>query len=153
LSYPSLRAGERQDFPHFWFYSLLAAPFVAGARAIGVSPWSGFLLLNVLLWSLAITVTARRASTAALAFVFLGPIIWWLDKGHTEVFTVSVVTIATMEIETAPWWSAVAFGAAATQNPPWLVGAFIAAALTIRDGQMRGRRGAIAATGLAVALL
>ena len=37
----------RRDFPHFWFYPLLAAPGIAIARATGLSPVVGFVLANV----------------------------------------------------------------------------------------------------------
>jgi hypothetical protein len=124
---PQLRAPDgRQDFPHFWFYSLLAAPFVGVAQAFGANPVTGFAALNIaLLIGLAAWLIARGSMAVAL-FVVAGPILWWVDKAHSEVLTVSMIAIGLLELRDRPWWSIVAFGVAATQNPP-IAGAMILA--------------------------
>jgi hypothetical protein len=70
---PQLRAPDgRQDFPHFWFYSLLAAPFVRMAQAFGANPVSGFAVLNIALLIGLATWLGARISVAF--FVVAGPI-------------------------------------------------------------------------------
>jgi hypothetical protein len=111
-------ADGRQDFPHFWFYSLLASPFVRAAVALHRSPVVGFTVLNGLLLLAAALVLDRAFGSAAAAFLVLGPVLWWVDKAHTEVFTVSLLAMAFALLGTQPWWSILALGAASTQNPP-----------------------------------
>ena len=119
LKMPRLQGRDgRQDFPHFWFYSLLAAPFVRIAQSAGMPPIVGFSALNLLLLLGVAVLLSTRVSPSVLLLVVAGPILWWIDKPHTEVFTVSLITTALVLLRSAPWWSIVAFGAAATQNPP-----------------------------------
>jgi hypothetical protein len=113
-----LAADGRQDFAHFWFYPLLAAPFVHVAMTLGLDPQAGFVALNLgLIVGLTVLFASRIAPAGVLLVVF-SPIIWWLDKPHTEVFTFTLVATALVLLREKPWWSIVAFGAAATQNPP-----------------------------------
>src|SRR5687767_7951087 len=81
LEMPQLRAPDgRQDFPHFWFYPLLAAPLVGLAQALGASPVTGFTALNIaILLGVAMWLLARVPLAVAL-FVVAGPILWWVDK-------------------------------------------------------------------------
>jgi len=116
----------RQDLPHFWFYPLLAAPLVRLAIGFGADPIRGFTALNLILLAIAAAVLVTRQSKAVTLLVIAGPILWWIDKAQTEVFTFSLLTIAVALLRTAPWWSAAAFGAASTQNPP-LAGAMLVA--------------------------
>ena len=67
-----------------------------------------------------------RVPMAVALFVVAGPILWWVDKAHAEVLTVSMIAIGLLELRDRPWWSIVAFGVAATQNPP-MAGAMILA--------------------------
>jgi len=147
-------ADGRQEFPHFWFYSLLAAPFVSAAIAAGLSPLAGFAVLNVLLLSGAAFVVSQRASASAALIVLAGAIFWWVDKAHTEVFTVAMLSVAMASLESAPSWSMLAFGLAAAQNPPIAIGIVAAAILSlrrygVRDAQVWRRL----ALGSAIALL
>jgi hypothetical protein len=155
LEMPQLRApDDRQDFPHFWFYSLLAAPFVRLTHATGGNPISGFAVLNVVLLLGVAALLVSRASVAVALFVVAGPILWWIDKAHTEVFTLALLTVALLFLRSAPWWSIVALGAAATQNPPIGVAMGIAVALALYKVGWRDRRVWIAtAVGVAVAAL
>jgi hypothetical protein len=125
LVMPSLRGNDgRQDLPHFWFYSLLAAPFVGAALAAGASPLAGFTALNLLLLLASAALLLARASSAVTMLLAAGPILWWTDKAHTEVFTFSLIVVAVAVLRDAPWWSAAALGIGATQNPP-LTGALL----------------------------
>ena len=51
-------------FLHFWFYALLAAPFVWIAHAIGVSPLFAFTALNLVLLGIALWVALPRLGAA-----------------------------------------------------------------------------------------
>ena len=106
------------DFVHFWFYSALAAPGALLARVAGVSPVWSFVLVNVALLALAWRAAVARFGWAVSLLVCGGPILWWVDKVHTEAFTFSLLTIAAASLSVRPWLSLVALGAAATQNPP-----------------------------------
>ena len=107
-------AGESR---HFIFYSALAAPVVALGRPLGLDAAAAFTLLNGLLLLAAFYVVASRLHWTFCAIVFAGPILWWLDKPHTEPFTFALYAVAFSLFASAPWWSMVAVGAAATQNP------------------------------------
>ena len=118
LERPRLKAPDgRQDFPHFWLYSLAAAPLVGSAQAAGANPLAGFRLLNIaLIFGLAALLAARASPSIAL-FVAAGPAIWWVDKAHTEVFTSVMLASALVLLRSAPWWSILALGGASAQNP------------------------------------
>lgn len=119
LTKPDLRGSDgRQDFPHFWFYPLLAVPLVALAEAVGAHPNNGFTALNLLLLLVTAAIMLRRVSLAMAVLLLGGPILWWVDKAHTEVLTFSLLSIAILLLEDAPWWALLALGVAATQNPP-----------------------------------
>jgi hypothetical protein len=153
LDMPELVGSDgRQDFPHFWLYSLLAAPLVRIAMAAGASPMAGFCALNVLLLAAALSVAMWRYGAVPTLFVVAGPVIWWIDKAHTEVMTVTVLTVAIALLSPAPWWSLVVLGVGAAQNPPlaavWVI--VLAAALAIR-GLKAPRVWLGAAAGAAIA--
>jgi hypothetical protein len=57
----------------------LHARFAAARRAAR--------FLNILLYVLAWRALAARAGWQMQVLLFAGPIVWWLDKAHTEVFT------------------------------------------------------------------
>jgi hypothetical protein len=148
LVLPEYVGGDgRQDLPHFWLYSLLAAPLVRVATTLGGSPLLGFAALNVLLLLCAAAVLRARASATTALFVAAGPILWWVDKVHTEVFTFSLLTIAVALLRSAPWWSAVALGAATTQNPPIGGALIVACAYALVSFGWRDRRVWLGAAG------
>lgn len=110
--------GGRRDFVHFWFYAWLATPFVWLADEVGVNPVHAFTLLNLILLGLALRLALPKIGLPASLLLFCGPIVWWLDKAHTEIFTFSLLTVAMVMLRDRPWWSMIALGLAATQNPP-----------------------------------
>jgi len=148
-------AAGHQDFFHFWFYSALAVPGLWVAHAVGAHPNYAFVALNLLLFLGALWVVSKRMAWWLAAALFCSPVLWWIDKSHTEVFTFSLLAIAFALLRDAPWWSMVALGAASTQNPPIaavLVATGIAAGMG-REGATRDSRfraGAAAATALAL---
>ncbi len=109
---------RRRDFLHFWFYALLTTPLVWITHAVGVSPLHAFTALNLVLLAIALHLALPRAGITVTVLLFASPLVWWLDKAHTEVFTVTLLTIALLTMRDRPWWAMVAAGAAATQNPP-----------------------------------
>jgi hypothetical protein len=141
LTQPQMLAPDgRQDFAHFWFYPLLAAPFVHMAMVFGFDPQFGFTALNLALLIGLTLLLSTRLAPGAVMLVVLGPIIWWLDKPHTEVFTFSCVATALLLLREKPWWSIVAFGGAATQNPPMAGAMLIAMAYASVQPGLRDRR-------------
>jgi len=156
LDFPQLRDAQgRQDFFHFWFYSALAVPGIWLTGFIAVHPNYAFAALNVALFLAALWVVSKRLAWCFSAAVFCSPVLWWLDKSHTEAFTFSLLAIAFALLREAPWWSLVCLGAAATQNPPiaaLLVGVG-ATAWLLRRGAWRDARfwaGAFIASAIAL---
>jgi hypothetical protein len=140
-------------FLHFWFYALLAAPGVWLATVLGTPPTFAFTALNLVLLGAALWVALPRVGPAASILLFAGPIIWWIDKAHTEVFTFALLTIALALMRDKPWWSMVAAGAASTQNPPIAILVPIIPLVTVvrSTSAIRDRR-VIAGAAAAVAL-
>jgi hypothetical protein len=103
---------------HFWLYPALAAPLVRLAEAVGIDPLTGFTLLNVLLLTAAFAIVLRRVGLPGTALLMVGPVIWWLDKPHTEPFTFSLLAIGFASLPAAPWWTFVAVATAGTHNLP-----------------------------------
>jgi hypothetical protein len=138
-------------YAHFWFYSMLAAPFVWSARVLAVPPLAAFLAVNLLLLVAAFSIAAKRLAWPFSVLLFVSPILWWSDKAHTEVFTFSMLATGCVLLEEKPWWSLVCLGAAAAQNLPIVVLVPVAVAAAVLNG-FRDRRvvaGLLAALTLA----
>ncbi|MET0319718.1 MAG: hypothetical protein ABW069_03240 [Duganella sp.] len=123
-SFGALRIGATTDFNHFWFYSLLAALVHALARLVGVhlSPHASFLLLHAVL--VAATLAAgyrchgRRGVAVVGLLLFASPMVWFLDKVHTELFTVCLLTLGMLAMGRLRLAAAaLLFALASTQNP------------------------------------
>jgi len=141
---------------HFWLYPLLAAPGVAATTALGLHPIWAFALLNVVLLSLAAGVLAQRAGVLPVALLCAGPIIWWIDKAHPEVYVFAMLVIGLAALSERPGAALIAFGMATAQYPP--LGLLLVLGLTAvlwREPQRRGDRRFLvaAAAGLAIAAL
>ena len=109
---------RRRQFDHFWGYSLLASPFAVAARLVGAHPNSAFTLLNALLLCGAAAISAPRIGLAATSLLLLGPAIWWVDKAHTELLTLTALTAAGALLPARPDMAIPLLGIAAAQNPP-----------------------------------
>ena len=120
----------RQDFYHFWLYPLVASPAVGVARLAGVSPLVGFTAVNLILLLLTAAVLQARAGAAGALVLLGGPLLWWLDKAHPEVFLVSLTSCALALLPKRPGLALVLLGLAAAQNPSFTL-ALAAAALWI----------------------
>ena len=77
-------ASRGRDFVHFWFYALLAAPGLWVTNAVGAPPTLAFAAVNLALLGLGLWIALPRIGSAASLLLFGGPIVWWLDKPHTE---------------------------------------------------------------------
>ena len=123
---------------HFFLYPALASPLVA----LGFPATAAFTILNTLLLAAAFSIAASRLHWTWCAIVFAGPILWWLDKPLTEPLTFAMYAIAFALLDSTPWWSLVAAGAAATQNPGSgaVLGILAAAAVAGRRTLLKDRR-------------
>lgn len=140
--YSIASADRRRDFLHFWIYPLVSVPALWLTQLAGASPLAAFTITNVALLSLALYFALPRLGGAACVLLFGSPIVWWIDKAHSEVFTFSLLSIAFLLLEQRPWWALVAAGAAAGQNPPigWLVVLIVAGQAIARREVLRDRR-------------
>jgi hypothetical protein len=124
----------RQDFPHFWLYPLVNVPALTLVSTLGLHPNWAFTLTNILLLTLAFAIVWRSASLAWALLLAAGPIVWWIDKVHGDVFTVSMLAIGCALWQTAPAWTVVTLAAAAAQNPALMpVSAFVSLAALWRQ--------------------
>ncbi len=149
-------ARRNRDFQHFWFYALLATPGLWITKLLHAPPTVAFTGLNLLLLGIAFWLLLPRVGVPACLLLFASPIVWWIDKAHTEAFTFALLLIVFAALEERPWWSMVAAGAAATQNPPIAaLVVFVPVALLRRDRSalMNHRVVAGALVGVGLALL
>ena len=145
---------RRRDFLHFWFYAFVATPALWLVEAIGVSPIHAFTITNVLFVAGAVWVLLPRIGAAFTALVLGGPLVWWFDKAHTEVFTVCLLAIALALVRDRPGWSLVAAGMASTQNlPVAVVFGLIAGLQIVRSrGRVLTDKGWLVAAGIGAGL-
>ena len=99
---PELESGGRFDFAHFWSYPLLTVPFEWVARAADWPDTYAFAAVNILIACLAMALTLRKLGLGPAILLFVSPLIWWLDKPHTEVVVFSLVLVALLLWRTRP---------------------------------------------------
>jgi hypothetical protein len=118
LRFPHLVGADgRQDFPHFWLYPLVNVPALALVSAAGIHPGWAFTLTNIVLLAAAFAIVARRVSIAWALLLLGGPLVWWIDKAHGDVFTVALLAVGCAWWHRAPAWTMIAIALAAAQNP------------------------------------
>ena len=122
---------DRVEFNHFWFYSLLASSFYWPLKWLGVDVGQSFNLLHLALLFWAAYVAHRRlgprATSSLILLVVFSPALWFINKAHTEFFTVMTTSIAILYFLSGRYvWCAAWFAAASTQNPPFGILAIIA---------------------------
>jgi hypothetical protein len=123
---PALIHDGRQEFSHFWFYSLLAAPATAVAAAIGAHPIAAFSVTNASLLGAALLATFRALGPLPALAILASPLVWFIARAQVEVFTVALLCLAMAALARGGWgWAALAVATASTQNAP------IAAAIPI----------------------
>ena len=147
---------RNRDFQHFWFYALLATPGLWVTRLLHAAPTLAFAAVNLTLLGIALWLVLPRIGAAACLLLFASPIVWWIDKAHTEAFTFALLIVVFATLAERPWWSIVAAGAAATQNPPiatLVVFVWIAVVRRDRSALIDRRVAGGALIGVALALL
>ncbi|MDQ0010610.1 hypothetical protein J2T07_002816 [Luteibacter jiangsuensis] len=120
-TFPSLIQQSGSDFNHFWMYPGLAA--VAGGWTLFVHAKAhmGFMILHAILLGCLVFVAARSFGWAGPLAVFAliagSPLLWFIDKVHTEFFTFCCVAIAsTLIFQKRNFASAAWLALASTQN-------------------------------------
>lgn len=139
------------DFRHFWLYPLIASPFAMLTSWSGVHVNYAFAAVNLLLVGALIWVLAGQGYLPAAAMLTGGPILWWIDKAHVEVFLFVTLACAVLLIETWPAVALVAAGLAAAQNPAAGVVLLLCFASVLARGRVRGIPWLPAATALGIA--
>lgn len=99
---PAVKIGETADFNHFWFYSFLASVvykatnFLWPFKNSWLSIHQAFLLLHCFLLSTASIIAWHyyrwQGLLAIFVLTFFSPILWFIDKVHTEFFTFCTTT-------------------------------------------------------------
>ena len=153
LSRPELRSADgRQEFYHFWAYSLLVAPLVRVAVGFDLPVLPAFTILNGLLLLMAAFVLLAQAGPRVTLLIFGGAILWWVDKAHSEVFILALLMIAITLLPTRPGVSLTVQGLAGLQNP--LLGVTVlSSAIWLRRRGRLGETGARVGLGIALVLL
>ena len=115
--------GVPADSHHFWFYSFCAAVIAELGYSIGVNIpiHVSFLLVHFTFLSILFVISWRsykwNGLLAILLLTALSPIVWYIDKVHTEFFTYCVTTSAVILFSRKNNISAAFFLAlASTQN-------------------------------------
>jgi hypothetical protein len=117
LDYPDLVAADGgQDFLHFFLYPLVVAPVMSIVRTVEVHPNWAFTVVNALLLAGALFLIARHVPLIAVIAGFVSPIIWWVDKAHTEAFLFALVSVAAVVLRHQPSLALIAFACAGAQN-------------------------------------
>lgn len=123
-AFSELRVGETTDFNHFWFYSLLALACQKAALLVGahLSIHASFLTLHALLLGGTTAAAYRyygwRGAAVMLLMIVGSPVLWFLDKVHTEPFTVCLLLLGMMQMHRARYAAAsLLFALVSTQNP------------------------------------
>ncbi|OGD19311.1 MAG: hypothetical protein A2W03_18445 [Candidatus Aminicenantes bacterium RBG_16_63_16] len=125
--FPSLlKNGAEMDLPHFWLYSLAASVFYHPARWLSLNIGLAFMLLHllvVLAGFLAVRRALGRAAGLCLLLIILGsPLVWFVNKVHVELISVILACAGAALLEAENWaGSALFFGLASAQNPPFAI--------------------------------
>lgn len=131
-AFPSLMVAGTADFNHFWFYSLLAyfASLILKIVTASCGVHSAFLFLHyILLTSVflyAFYSFKWRGVVVVAILTFSSPMLWYLDKVHTELFTYCTVLLSVMLVYNKKYLAGSLFlSLASTQNPSFALIAFI----------------------------
>jgi hypothetical protein len=80
-----------------------------------------FTLINGLLVAGLAWMLVQRGHTLGAGLVAAGPLLWWLDKAHAEVFLYVTIAVAALAVGRRPGLALVSAGLAGAQNPAGLV--------------------------------
>lgn len=126
--FPQLKLGGTSDFNHFWFYSFLAflCAKVLALISIKLQIHAAFLTLHYVLLLATTSIAYRLYKWHGVFIVFLmtffSPVLWFIDKAHTELFTFTLVLSSIMLVLARKYMPAALFFAlASTQNPSFAI--------------------------------
>lgn len=127
-AFKPLSHSDQQDFNHFWLYSLLASipSWALKLLGISISASTSFSILHASLAGILLFFSKKfyglQGLTAALVIILLSPALWFMNKVHTEFFTITTTTLAFLFL-----WrkylldSSLFFALAGAQNPSFYV--------------------------------
>lgn len=132
-------APGRYEALHFWFYALLAAPFYPLAHWLRLPFADSFTLLHLALLTAFLLLMLRtcgpRAALASGILLFSCPLVWFLNKAHTEYLTVCCISAAAIWAARKNCLAAaLALSLAATQNPLLSIPAVVMLAFRTASG-------------------
>jgi hypothetical protein len=130
--FPALRLGTTADTNHFWAYSGLTAflSLIPSAAGIKLTPHSAFLFAHAVLFAMVSVMAVRLAGWKGLGGVLLltvcSPMIWFMDKVHTEFFTFCFVLAGVIACSSSQFFAAaLLLAVASTQNISFAAVAFV----------------------------
>lgn len=123
-AFSQLQIGVTNDYNHFWFYSLLAVMTAKLAGLVGfkLGVHASFIALHYLILSATAALAYRYYRWTGVAIIALmtlfSPLLWFVTKAHTEVFTVCLVLGCVMLMQQKRYMAAaLCLALASTQNP------------------------------------
>lgn len=123
-AFPLLRVGATADFNHFWFYSLLAVMFakVAGIIGIALTIHQAFVGVHMVLLGTTLAIGYRcyhwKGVLAVTLMLLASPMFWFINKVHTEFFTICLVLSGMILMRAHRYLAAaLCMALASTQNP------------------------------------
>jgi hypothetical protein len=124
-AFSELRVGATTDFKlSSWFYSLLALLCQKALMLVGIklSIHASFLALHAVLIGGTIGAAYHyyrlRGAAVMLLLIFGSPLLWYLDKVHTEPFTLCLLFVGMMQMHRQRYAAASwLFALVSTQNP------------------------------------
>lgn len=125
-SFPMLESNGELVFPHFWFYSVLAAPFGMLLKIASLDIGYSFTLLHISLFMFLLYIAHKEYSKlgviVVLILILFSPAIWFINKAHTEFFTITMSIAGIIYfIKNKYLQSSLFFALIATQNPPFAI--------------------------------
>ena len=138
-------------YRHFWLYSALASPFVLVTSVAGLDPLYGFTILNLVLLSVAAGIVAARIGSHFTALLFIGPILWWIDKAHPEAFVFALLAVGFAVCHQRPVLALLSWAVVAVQYPPVAILVPIGGGVAAwRKPELRKETGFLAGIGVVV---
>jgi len=147
-AFTGLRTTSGADFNHFWLYpaAAAAAGFVGDRVGMGITPHAHFMLLHALMLAALLALcywTDRwKGVAAALIITCASPVLWFINKVHTEFATV-VLSTGAIALAAKRYWAAAGFLLAltATQNISFAIPAFVCCVIALYQMSTETRSG------------
>lgn len=128
----ALKVELTQDFNHFWLYSFLAFFLSKTLDYIGItlSVHHSFLFLHYTLllgvFSIVFYLYRWRGLAIVVVMTLLSPMLWYMDKVHTELFTFAFTLLAVVFVYRRLYLAGAAcLAIASAQNPSFALVAFV----------------------------